>query len=74
MKNKEHEVISINFFALVAKCLKLNDELTCLTASRKLKTKFCWDYMQEGGQKNCITEVQPFLIHWWLVYATLLPC
>ena len=44
------------FFALVAKCLKLNDELTCLTASRNLKTKFYWDYMQEGGQKDCITK------------------
>ena len=62
------------FFALVAKSLKLNDELTCLTASPDLKTKICGDYMQEGGRKYCITEVHPFLIHWWVVYAILLLC
>ena len=62
------------FFALVAKCLKLNDELTCITASPNLKTNFCGDDKQEGGRKYCITEVHPFLIHWWVVYAILLLC
>ena len=39
------------FFALVAKCWKLNDEFTCLTASLNLSTKYCRDYMQKGGRK-----------------------
>ena len=62
------------FFALVAKCLKLNDEFKCLTSSLKLNAKQCWDYMQEGGRKYCITELYPVLIHWWVVHATLLLC
>ena len=65
---------SIYFFALVAKCLKLNDEFTCLTASPNLNAKERWDYLQEGGRKYCITEVYPVLIHWWVLYATLLLC
>ena len=72
MKLKEREVISIIFFALVAKCFKLNDEFTCLTASPNLNAKYCWDYMQEGGGEYCITEVYPVLIHWWVVSAILL--
>ena len=61
-------------FCFGSKMLKLNDELTCLTACTKFKSKFCWDYLQEGGWKKCITEVHPFLIHWWVVYAILLLC
>ena len=57
-------------FALVAKCLKLNDEFTCFTASPNLNAKKYWDSMQESGRKRCITEVYPALTHWWVVYAT----
>ena len=39
------------FFTLVAICLKLNDEIMCLTASPKLIVKQCQDYMQKGGRK-----------------------
>ena len=38
-KTKNMKSYRSNFFALVAKCLKLNDELTYLTASSNLKTK-----------------------------------
>ena len=75
MKIKEHEVISISFrFALVAECLQLNDEFTCFTAPPNLNAKKCWDCMQEGGRKNCITEVYPVLIHCWIVDAISLLC
>ena len=62
------------FFDLVAKCLKLNDEFTCLTTSPNQNANYCWDYMQEGGRKYCITELYPVLIHWRVVYAILLLC
>ena len=74
MKIKEYEVIDQFSFDLVAKCSKLFDEFTCLTAYSNLNANKCWDYMQEGGRKYCITEVYPVLIHWWVVYATLLIC
>ena len=41
----------VYFFTLVALCLKLNDELICLTASPNLNVKQCGEYMQEGQQK-----------------------
>ena len=40
------------FFFLVAICLKLNDELMCLTASPNLIVKQCGEYMQEGLQES----------------------
>ena len=52
MKIEEHEAISTSiFFTLVALCLKLNDELMCLTASPNLNIKQCGEYMQEGQRK-----------------------
>ena len=62
------------FFALVAKCLKLKDEFTCLTTSPNWNGKKCWADLHEGGRKYCITEIYPVLIHWWVVYANLLLC
>ena len=38
-KSKNMKSNRSNIFALVAKCLKLNDELTCLTASPNLNGK-----------------------------------
>ena len=73
-KSKNMKSYRSFFFALVAKCLKLNDEFTCLTTSPKLSGKKNWDYLQEGGRKHCITEIYPVLIHWWKVYAALLLC
>ena len=62
-KSKNMKSYRSTISALAAKCLKLNDEFTCLAASPNLNTKFCWDYMQEGGRKYCITEEYPVLIH-----------
>ena len=73
-KSKNMKSYRSIFFALLVKCSKLNDEFNCLTASPKLNAKYCWDYLQEGGRKYCITEVYPVLIHWWVVYAILLLC
>ena len=39
LKIKEHEDVLIIFCALIAKCLKLNDEFTSLTASLNLNAK-----------------------------------
>ena len=72
-KNMSH-IDQFFLSALVAKCLKLNDVLTCLTTSPNQNAKLCWGYTQEGGRNNCITELYPVLIHWWVVYATLLLC
>ena len=73
-KNMESYRSIFILFALVAKCLKLNEEFTCLMASPNLNAKKCSDCMQEGGQKYCKSEVYPVLIHWWVVYAILLLC
>ena len=43
-------------FTLAALCLKVNDELMCLTVSVNLKDKECRQYMQEGKRKIEVTD------------------
>ena len=64
MKIKEHQAISANFFfTLLALCIKLNDELMCLTASLNLNVKQFPECMQEGGWKLRRLVLHAFIIH-----------
>ena len=65
MKIKKHQAISINFFTLIAICLKLIDEFMCLTASLHLNVKQGREHMQEGERKVEATGSTRFHITLW---------
>ena len=66
LKIKEHEAkTTSNFFNLLTICLKLNDEIMCLTASPNLNVKQCGEYMQEGQRKNGAAGSSLFHITLW---------
>ena len=68
LKIKGHWAISTIFSTLVAKGLKLKDDLMCLTASLKLKQ--CREYMQEGGRKVEATSSTRFHITLWNIIGS----
>ena len=52
-------------FFLPAKCLTLNDEIICFTASPNLNVKQCREYMRKSGQKVETTGSKRFDITMW---------